>query len=51
MSGHPPKVETSGGFQQRIGNEKKVIINGLNTNTEFNGKNGQVKGFDAETGR
>lgn len=42
---------TSGGFQQRIADGKKVIIRGLQKQQEYNGKNGQIKGFDAETGR
>ncbi|CAK0886788.1 unnamed protein product, partial [Prorocentrum cordatum] len=41
----------SGGLQQRIADGKKVTIRGLLQQKEYNGKNGQIKGFDAETGR
>merc|ERR1711871_1842736 len=46
-----PKVVSEGTFHQRIGNEKKVIIKDLRTQTDFNGRNGQIKGFDRQTGR
>jgi rhodanese-related sulfurtransferase len=42
---------TPGGLQQRIADGKKVRIRGLQKQLEYNGKNGQIKGFDAETGR
>ncbi|CAE8606976.1 unnamed protein product, partial [Polarella glacialis] len=45
------KASTREGGSGRIGIDKKVRIVGLKDQASWNGKNGQIKGFDVETGR